>query len=469
MSAASCSPGCGDKLFDIDEKLNIVPQLAFDIDEKLNIVPQLATGFEWTDPTHLVIHLRDGVKFQDGEIMDAAAVKYSLERHLNMPGSFRHGEISQMDHVDVVDPHTVRVVLKAPSAPFLSQLADRAGMIVAPKAAEAAGKNFGLHPVCAGPFSFVERVAQDRIVLERFKDYWNKDAIHFDRVIYQPIADSSVRLANLQAGSIDISEFITPTDTDAVKKNPKLRLVTSDGLGYMGITWNVANGPQANGPLKDPRVRRAFDMAIDRTALMQVVYNGLFSPAAQAVPPESPFYAPGVKPLTRDVAGAKALLQQAGVKTPVSVNLIVPQQSGFAADGRGDPGDDAGGRVRREDHRDGVRILAAERRAGCVQAYILAWSGRVDADGNLWSFLHSGDIQNNGSYNSPTMDHLLDQARIEIDTAKRRALYGQVAALEQTDEPISYLYTGRNFAGMKASITGFRAILTGSSASKGCR
>ena len=163
-----------------------------------------------------------------------------------MAGSARRAEINVMDHVDVVDPLTVRMVLKEPSAPFLSQLTDRAGMIVSPKAAEAAGKDFALHPVCAGPMKFVERVAQDRIVLERFADYWNKDAIHFDRVIYQPIPDSSIRLANLQAGSVDIVEYIVPTDTDAVKRNPKLRLVTYDGLGYQGITYNLGNGPKAD-------------------------------------------------------------------------------------------------------------------------------------------------------------------------------------------------------------------------------
>ena len=81
----------------------------FDIDEKLNIVPQLATGYEWADPKTLLIHLRPGVLFQDGETLDAAAVKYSLDRHLTMPGSFRRSEISAIDHVEVVDSATVRV------------------------------------------------------------------------------------------------------------------------------------------------------------------------------------------------------------------------------------------------------------------------------------------------------------------------------------------------------------------------
>src|SRR6516225_8379769 len=123
----------------------------FDIDEKLNIVPQLATGYEWADDKTLVIHLRAGVKFQDGEALDAAAVKYSLERNLTMQGSYRKGEISSIDHVEAVDPATVRVVLKSPSGAFLAQLTDRSGIVLPPKATEAAGKEFASHPVCSGP------------------------------------------------------------------------------------------------------------------------------------------------------------------------------------------------------------------------------------------------------------------------------------------------------------------------------
>jgi peptide/nickel transport system substrate-binding protein len=435
----------------------------FDIDDKLQIVPQLATGYEWADPKTLVIHLRAGVLFHDGTTMDAAAVKYSLDRHLTMAGSARSSEINAMEHVDVVDPATVRVVLKTPSAPFLSQLTDRAGMIVSPKAAAAEGKDFALHPVCAGPMKFVERVAQDRIVLERFADYWNKDAIHVDRVIYQPIADSSVRLANLQAGSLDIVEYIVPTDTDAVKRDPKLRLVSYDGLGYQGITYNIGNGPQANTPIgRSALVRQAFDMSIDRDALMQVVYNGMFPPAAQAVPPESPFFDPAVKPVTRDVDRAKALLKQAGVTLPVTVKLIAPnspdqrQMAEVIQSMAAEAGFD-------------VKITAMEFAAsldnaqnGAFEAYLLAWSGRVDPDGNLYSFLHSNTgTQNYGKYSSPVMDTLLDNARLETDTAKRRALYGQIAVLGQTDLPISYIYTTRYFNGLSAKVRGFKPVADG--------
>src|ERR1700722_9334675 len=170
----------------------------FDIDQHLHIVPQLATGYEWSDPKTLMIHLRQGVKFQDGTTMDADAVKLSLERHQTLEGSFRRPEVSQMDHVDVVDPQTVRVVLKSPSSPFVAQLTDRAGMILAPQAITKEGKDFANHPVCNGHFSFSERAEQDRITLSKFPGYCNATAIHFDRVIYLTMPDSSVRLANLK-------------------------------------------------------------------------------------------------------------------------------------------------------------------------------------------------------------------------------------------------------------------------------
>src|SRR4051812_36795999 len=125
----------------------------FDIDASLNIVPLLATGYEWKDPTHLLIRIRDGVRFQDGENLDAEAVKYKLTRDLTIKGSMRRGEVNSIDSIDVIDPLTVQLNLKAPAAQLLAQLTDRAGIMISPKAAEATGDKFGLHPVCAGPFS----------------------------------------------------------------------------------------------------------------------------------------------------------------------------------------------------------------------------------------------------------------------------------------------------------------------------
>src|SRR5471032_2096667 len=134
----------------------------FDIDENLKIVPQLALVYETSaDGKALTIKLRPGVKFHDGEPLDAAAAKYSLDRHVTMKGSYRRAEIGAIQSVDVVDPLTVRINLTAPFSPLPAQLTDRAGMMVSPKAAEASGDKFGLKPVCAGPYKFVERVRSE--------------------------------------------------------------------------------------------------------------------------------------------------------------------------------------------------------------------------------------------------------------------------------------------------------------------
>ena len=175
-----------------------------DLDENLKIVPMLATSWEWSaDGKALTMKLRPNVVFHDGEKLDAAAVKYSIERHKTIAGSNRKGELAPVASVDVIDPLTVRFNLTGPFAPLIAVLTDRAGMIVSPKAAQALGEKFNTRPVCAGPFRFVERVAQDRIVVERFPQYWNKGAIHFDKVTYLPIVDATVRLANLKSGQLD--------------------------------------------------------------------------------------------------------------------------------------------------------------------------------------------------------------------------------------------------------------------------
>jgi peptide/nickel transport system substrate-binding protein len=236
-----------------------------DISRELEIVPQLATDWQWTDDRKgLVIKLRPDVKFQDGEPFDAVAVKYNIERHLTMPGSTRRSDISSITGVEIIDDHTAKLVLSAPFAPLLAQLAANAGAMMSPKAAQAAGENFGSHPVCSGPFKFVERVVQDRIAVERFADYWDKDKIKLDRIVYLPIPDSTVRLANLQSGGLDLAE-VAATDLDAVRKDPRLKLAAVNGLGYFMITINLASGERSKTPLgQDARVRRALELSIDR-------------------------------------------------------------------------------------------------------------------------------------------------------------------------------------------------------------
>ena len=325
----------------------------FEIDEKAGIVPQLALGAETSaDGKTVTIKLRSGVKFHDGEPFNAEAAKYSLDRHMNMRGSFRKPELAAVDSVEVADPFTVKLNLKQPFSPLLSQLTDRAGMMVSPKAAEATGDKFALKPVCAGPYRFVERVAQDRIVVEKFADYWNKDQIFIDKITYLPIVDSTVRLANLRSGGLDMMERLLATDIKTVRDDPRLRLSKAVSLGFFALLVNVANGPKADNPLgKDPRVRQAFELAIDREALNQVVFNGEFVPGNQWVNPQSSVVPAGLSRSQARRRQGQGPAEGGGCDWPAHDRFHGRQQSRDAAGRRGPAIDDGRGRLRHQDPR----------------------------------------------------------------------------------------------------------------------
>ncbi len=434
----------------------------FDIDEHLNIVPQLALSHETSaDGKEVTIKLRPGVKFQDGEPFDAEAAKFSLERHLNFPGSFRKPELAALDHVEVVDPLTIKLVLKTPFSPLIAQLTDRAGMMVSPKAAKAEGDKFGLHPVCAGPYKFVERVPQDRIVFEKFADYWNKDHVFIDRVVFLPIVDATVRLANLKSGGLDLIERVLATDIKDVRADPNLELSTAIELGYQGLTLNIGKD-KAKGPLsQSAKVRQALDLAIDREALNQVVFNGEFMPGNQWVNPEHPYYQKDFPVRPRDVEKAKALLKEAGVSTPVSVDFMVPKgaETEAVAQVIQSMAAEAGFDMKIRVTEFATSLKQAE--AGDYQAFLLAWSGRIDPDGNSYVFLHSNAPQNYSAWNNGEADKALDSARLVTDTAQRKAIYGKLTKLVMDDEPILYLYHRRLLIAHTKKLEGYKQMPDG--------
>jgi peptide/nickel transport system substrate-binding protein len=414
----------------------------FDIDAKLNVVPQLALSHETSaDGKTVTIKLRPNVLFHDGEKFDAAAAKYSLERHLTMTGSFRKPEIAAIQEIEIVDPLTLRLHLKTPFSPLIAQLTDRAGMMVAPEAAKKAGDKFGLHPVCAGPYKFVERVQQDRIVVEKFKDYWNKDNVHIDKIIYQPVTDSTVRLANLKSGGLDLIERVLATDIKAVRSDPKLELSSALELGYQGMTINVGNGDKAKNPLgMQAKVRQALSLAIDRAALTQVVFNGEFVPGDQWVSPEHPYFQKDFPVPTRDVAKAKALLKEAGVTGRFPIDLMVPNnpETRQVAEVIQAMAAEVGIDMKIRVTEFATSLKQAE--DGNFQAYLIGWSGRTDPDGNIYVFAKCGAPQNNGRYCNPEVDKLLTQARTISDPAKRKEAYKGVAAILEKEGSIIYLY-----------------------------
>jgi len=434
-----------------------------DIDEKLNIVPQLATSWEWSsDSKALTMKIRPGVTFHDGEKLDAAAVKFNLERHKTMAGSNRRGELAPLASVDVVDAMTVRLNLSAPFAPLLAQLADRSGMMVSPKAAQAAGEKFGANPVCSGPFKFVERVAQDRIVLEKYPNYWNKGQIFLDKIVYLPIVDSTVRLANLKSGQLDFIERVLPSDLPGLKTDARFKVSKITEIGYQGITLNVGKSEQAkNNPVgKDPRVREAFELSLDREGIVQVVMEGEATVGNQWVAPDNPYYAKNMPIPKRDVARAKALLQQAGMPNP-TINLMTPTttEPQKIAQVVQSMAKDAGFDVKILSTEFATSLNMADK--GDFDAYVLAWSGRADPDGNIYSFDACKQPLNYSGYCKQEVDDLLNRSRASLDPAERRKAYDQIAAIVLKDRPDIYLYHRHWLWAYTSKLSGFRTIPDG--------
>jgi peptide/nickel transport system substrate-binding protein len=434
-----------------------------EIDEKLNIVPQLATSYVWSpDNKTLILKLRKGVTFHDGEKFDAAAVKFNIERHKNLAGSNRRGELAPVTSVDVLDELTVRMNLSAPFSPLLAVLADRAGMMVSPKAAQENPTNFGSKPVCSGPFRFAERIAQDRIVLERYLNYWNKADIHFDKVVFQPVVDATVRLANLRSGQLDMIERTAPSDIAQLKTDNRFQIARITELGYQGLTINTAKSDQAQkNPLgRDPRVREAFELSLDRAGIVQVAMDGEATAGNQWVPPNNAFYAKNNPMPKRNIARAKALLKEAGVTNP-TFTLMTPTTS----DGQRVAqvvqamAKEAGFDVKIQSTEFATSLNLADK--GQFDAYVLAWSGRADPDGNVFSFYGCKQPLNYSGLCKPEVDELLNRTRSTRDPAERTKLFEQLSAQMAKERPIVYLFHRNWLWAYNKKLTGVRAIPDG--------
>jgi len=284
-------------------------------------------------------------------------------------------------------------------------------------------------------------VQQDRIVLEKFADYWNAANIHVDRVVFRPVIESTVRLASLRSGSLEMIERALATDLPEIRADAKLKVATVPELGYQGVTLNIANGEAGKAAFgKDPRVIQAFSLSLDREAITKVAFNGEFLPGNQWVSPKNPYYQSKFPVPKRDVAKAKELLKAAGVTTPLTVDFMVPnnpesrQVAEIIQAMAGEAGFDMKIRVTE------FATSLKESEQGRYQAFFLAWSGRVDPDGNLYIFHRTKAPQNSGGYSNADVDRWLDEARTKSALAERKAIYEKVAEKVLSEGSIVYLY-----------------------------
>ena len=419
------------------------------IDTKLNIVPALAT--KWTNPdaTTIVFTLKTGVKFHDGTDFNADAVKFNIDRDINTKGSFRTGELANVASVEVKDAQTAIFHLKKPDSTLMAALVDRSGMMVSPAAVKVAGADFTRNPTGAGtgPFSFVEWKNGDHLTLKKNPSYWQSGKPLLDQVIFHAITNTDSSLASLKTGDLDFVRVLSAKDVAGVKADSTLVYKELPGLNFNGFEMN-----QTAAPFNDMKKRQAVLTAIDRKQYIKNVLFGIGTESFGPIPPSSWAFDPTEKMYAdADVAKAKALA------TGFSFNLKTTNNpdSIQAAQLLKSQLDKAGITANIQVEEFGQILNEAQASPPKYDAALVSWSGRIDPDGNMYSWFHTGGPNNDAHYSNPDVDKALEDARIQTDQAKRRADYQAAQKQIQQDAVYGFIYHAPAIQASTTKIHGF--------------
>jgi peptide/nickel transport system substrate-binding protein len=409
------------------------------LDTRLGVKPGLAESWTQPDPKTLVFKLRRGVKFHDGTDFNAEAAKFNIERMKTEPKSVRKGEVANIDTVDVVDSHTIKVNLKKPDAALLATLTDRAGMMVSPKVVQERGAELGRNAKGAGtgPFEFVEWVRDSHLIIKRNDAYWNKQGgPYLDRVRYRPIPDDVVKLQSLQSGEIDVMDYVQPRDVAAVKADKNVVVVDVPSLADFAYQLNLTRPPFNNKAL-----RQAVASALDLEQIVKGVWLNVGVAANGPIPPTSWAYDRSIAPIKRDLAKAKAKLAEGGQPNgftftmttnniPINVQEAEVMQAQLAE----------AGIVAKVKLVDSATLIADGNNKN-FEMISFQWSGRPDPDGNTYQFLRTtpGTSFNWSGISNPQIDALLDRTREISNQAERRKLYSELTKLLQDELPMLFI------------------------------
>jgi peptide/nickel transport system substrate-binding protein len=443
------------KLYDINEHGEVVPQLAV-------ALPEVSA-----DGMTATVKLRQGVKFNDGTTFDAAAVKTTLERDKTLTGSRRKGELASIKTIEAPDAATLVLHMATPSASLAASLSDRAGMIMSPAQLAKLGDKFGTAPVCIGPFAFVERVPGDRTVLKKSEYYYGAAGVALDRLVFRPIADESVRAANLEAGTLQVADRLGVSDAQRLKGNPQLNMMEVPSNAYMTLVLNTNN---ANGldkpaavparPLANPKLRQAFELALDREQINQIIFQGTQVANCGPISPASPWYTDPQCP-KRDVAAAKHLIAESGVATPVAVTILVPNNPTLVRMVQLIQSQESEAGINVQVAPGEVVAVATQAANGDFDVLVDEFSGRVDPDLNISNYHATNGGDNYSHASDAPIDALLDKARSESDPAKRKLLYAEVVKAILARRNLLYLYSEKIITGYTAKLDGYVDYMDG--------
>ncbi len=412
----------------------------FTIDPTLTIKPGLVKSWDTSDLTTYKFTLQSGVKYHDGTLFNAASVKANIERYKAGANSRRKSDLASVKSVEVTDDAHVIFHLSKPDATLLATLVDRAGMMLSIDAVTKGGANFSLAPTGAGsgPFEFVEWKRNDHLTLKKNPSYWRSGLPYLDRVTYKAIPDVNAILAALKTGDIDIARLIAAKDVASVKADSTFIYKDVPAIGFNGLELNTGAPP-----FNDPAKRQAVAMAIDRYSILKNINFNIGVVAYGPIPPSSWAFDPTEKIYDHADAG-KAKSTATGftftfktTSDPVNQQAAQLIQSQLAAAG-----------ITMQIQTEEFATYQQECANHQFQACNVNWSGRIDPDGNMYAWWHTGGSFNDSLYSNSQVDQGLDGARTTADKAKRKQDYD--SAQKQIVQDAPYVFTT---FGVSAQIT----------------
>jgi len=431
--------------------------------------PALASRWEVSDDgRRYTFHLRRDVRFHDGTVFDAEAVRFNFERLLNEDHPYHHTGpfplaffFDKIESLQVIDRYTVVFELAEPFAPLLANLAYPTGLMVSPAAVRRHGIGYGRQPAGTGPFRFVEWEPRRRVLLERNPEYWGELAR--PRVlVFRPLVDPMTRVAELMAGGIDIVTELSPDNVALLRTDPRFRVHEETGPHLWFLILNTRSGP-----FRDRRVRQAVNYAINKRALVEKVLQGTATVAAGPVPKAFRWaYDDRIEPYPHDPERARSLLHEAGLDDGVTLRLLAPASGSgmlspvqMAAAIQGDLAE-VGLEVRIETYEWNTFLAKVNQGlAGQGDMAEMAWMTN-DPDTLFYLALRSAAAPQHGGFNSgyyanARVDTLIAQARRSSDRDARGRLYRRLQRLVHDDAPWAFVASWRQNAVTTGRLRGF--------------
>ena len=426
--------------FDPIQKLNIPATAIYDqllrYDESGEPVPYLASSMETSDDGKTwVMGLRPDVRFHDGTPLDADAVIYNMNRHMDSPEGQAHAYAAKIQSVTAADALTVRFDLNDADSGFAGLFAGNPavatlGVVGSPAAIDEWGDDYSNHPVGAGPYKFVSWARGDKAILERNDDYWQEGLPYLDKLTFVPRPDEQTRGTSLVNREVDIIETQAITDFLPLVSNPDLKYYLSgDGGSYLTLG-------QDKPPFDDIRMRRAAVMAIDYDQMSEVLFEGQMTRSETALGSSSAYYSEKAAEAFPDTdqEAAKALVAEymadggdpsftyEGSNTPTGTKSAQFLQSQWEA---------VGMKVDLKQHDPAAWVQAV--REGKYQIGAKGFHGSANPYPLLASMFGTGAPVNEGHYTNPEMDDLLERARHATTQEERIRLYDEVQTLANED------------------------------------